>query len=737
MRHIRNNCSPTRGQPRSLSPFNVQTDYDLLFDLPLDIEWHRFEARVGIADWASGSWQPGFSARFLLIDDEAQCSLWESTDSLEPWAPTELCSVLLDTLEHLGEMPVRRLCLRVQCGVPPTGAMWIEPTITVLKPGFGTGSRVLPALTDAGSAEDNDSEEEGLCGVASSVVSSWYELFVGVLTCEIASSLQCKDLARLMCARCFGAATQQNMWHFTFASNFHVGYARYFLHPLRGQTQPPPEVVQAATTQSTGPSGRSGGGSGGRGRHSGHTLLPSGRSSPSRTPGRANREPSRAPPSPPPATPGVGHTGVASSRPRGFVSPSPMRPQPAVDNTRFQSTTSKVQAAGSFVPVWALEFFDWRQICKRFHLSQLLCVSVNFQVFNGMTPAGFVKDSGEPLHASPGAHGQGHSLRYGWNIHYGADHFLSCPSAVVAHRSPLGVAGVPSSVATVRGTAGPEPLAMTPMVSEKDSCVVLEQSSSQVRPQWSLEVDAGHYIVVATVGDRNVGFWANLEVGGHPLFSNDWVEPGSFKSRCMQCVVVHGRITVGSCARIKNVGRDREELPCSDTVPSEHEMSPRGASPWPRSDFLSRGTRLVSVRIVSVPLAREVERERSHMVSELNQKISESRARVDSVRQAQTVQTTPLATPVSIDPSSTDPRGATILDREYSRAQSKLAELHVQKALKLFAIVAMCRHGWLHAPRKLISEVDHRRTAEQVAEPHSENSVFPVSESVDGAALSS
>ena len=26
----------------------------------------------------------------------------------------------------------------------------------------------------------------------------------------------------------------------------------------------------------------------------------------------------------------------------------------------------------------------------------------------------------------------------------------------------------------------------------------------KVRPQWSLEVEAGHYIVVATVGDRNV-----------------------------------------------------------------------------------------------------------------------------------------------------------------------------------------------------------------------------------------
>ena len=31
---------------------------------------------------------------------------------------------------------------------------------------------------------------------------------------------------------------------------------------------------------------------------------------------------------------------------------------------------------------------------------------------------------------------------------------------MVAHRSPLGVAGVPPSVATVRGTAGPEPMAM-------------------------------------------------------------------------------------------------------------------------------------------------------------------------------------------------------------------------------------------------------------------------------------
>merc|ERR1712129_537069 len=89
------------------------------------------------------------------------------------------------------------------------------------------------------------------------------------------------------------------------------------------------------------------------------------------------------------------------------------------------------QAVGGFAPLWAIEVFDWWQICKKFHLAQLPCVSVNFQMFNGATPAGFVKDSGETLHVPKGLHVQSLALRCGWNIPLGAEFFLSCPSAVV------------------------------------------------------------------------------------------------------------------------------------------------------------------------------------------------------------------------------------------------------------------------------------------------------------------
>merc|ERR1711953_334970 len=82
------------------------------------------------------------------------------------------------------------------------------------------------------------------------------------------------------------------------------------------------------------------------------------------------------------------------------------------------------------------------------------------------------------------------------------------------------------------------------MASEKDSCVVLPYSG-QIKPMWTLEVDPGQYIVVATVGDRNVGFHAQLEVGGQPLFCGEWSEAGYFKSRCILCAAFRGAITVG------------------------------------------------------------------------------------------------------------------------------------------------------------------------------------------------
>jgi len=363
---------------------------------------------------------------------------------------------------------------------------------------------------------------------------------------------------------------------------------------------------------------------------------------------------------------------------------------------------------GGYVPFWALEIFDWRQICKRFHMAQLMCVSVNFQMFNCATPAGFVKDSGEVFNAPRGVHAQG-ALRYGWNLQLGADHFLSRPSAVVAHRSPLGVAGVPPNVATVRGTAGPEPLAMTPMASEKDSSVVLPQPQAaalgQVRPVWTLEVDPGHYIVVVTVGDRNVGFAAHLEVGGQPVFAGDWIEAGTFKSRCILCVASRGAIVVGPYwARCGRGDRGDEAMllgSCDVTGLSgevaaaarhhderatgprhESEGSPRAGAGSPRAtrgDVLARGTRLVSLRIVAAPLAREVERERRPMLLELNQKVTEARARVEGIRQA------------LHDPTMTDPRGAGLLEREIGRAQAKLSEFHAQKALKLISMIAMCR----------------------------------------------
>ncbi|CAE8738073.1 unnamed protein product, partial [Polarella glacialis] len=336
--------------------------------------------------------------------------------------------------------------------------------------------------------------------------------------------------------------------------------------------------------------------------------------------------------------------------------------------------------------------FDWRQICRIFYLAQLLCANINFQLFNCNTPPGFVKDSGDVLHAPRALQCQGQTFRCGWNVPLGPDHFLSRPSAVVAHRSPLGTAGVPPSVATVRGTAGPEPLATTPMVSDKDSSVVLPLAlPGHIRPQWTLEVDPGRYLVMATVGDRNVGFAAYLEVGGQALFSGEWIEAGIFKSRCLVFETTHGAITVGThCARRDS--RDEASSSYQDAASeatSFHSLvdsppspsgggSPRCASPrglqlrpTSRGDAMARGTRLVSLRVAAMPLAREVERERKPAMSELSQKIAESRSRVDAARHA-----------MSQDP---------LAERELARATSKVLELQAQKAMKLFSLIAIHR----------------------------------------------
>merc|ERR1712232_87489 len=113
--------------------------------------------------------------------------------------------------------------------------------------------------------------------------------------------------------------------------------------------------------------------------------------------------------------------------------------------------------------------------------------------------------------------------------------------------------------------------------------------------------------------------------------------------------------------------------------------SPRaGRTTWGSVDSLAKGTRLVSMRIAAVPLVREVERERRSMFTELNQKILEAKARLDAVG--------PTIVSASAGSMSS---AAWTQEREHSRTQAKLeaklSELHAQKALKLFSMIAMCR----------------------------------------------
>lgn len=249
---------------------------------------------------------------------------------------------------------------------------------------------------------------------------------------------------------------------------------------------------------------------------------------------------------------------------------------------------------------------------------------------------------------------------------------------------------------------------MTPMVSEKDSCVMLPHSG-QVKPQWALEVDPGQYIVMATVGDRNVGFSAHLEVGGLPLFCGEWIEAGAFKSRCIICAALHGAITVAphwlrceqnepaplSCdPTVARPGSPATVTEAAGAIRHDSPPSPQGGSPLRarpgsprqvrneatqggsprqvRGEAMARGTRLVSLRVVAVPLAREVERERRPMFAELNQKLMEARMRVESLRKQAAAQQCPP-------------------ERELWRAEAKLAELHVQKAMKLFSMIPICK----------------------------------------------
>lgn len=676
--------------PRAASPFDPRCDFDVLLHLPQDVGWHRFEAHVGVADHAAGTWTPGSRAKFLLIDEDTQVVFWESSDMLEPWAPTEHCSVLLasacddpDLGGHCGGVEhhtlPRRLCLRVSCTMPPDGALWIDPIVTMLRRGG--------AETPSTAAGKVGLEEAGAPGECSGEVPEgkhmpklgpqmhtqpWDDFFVGELGFEIVVNLQCRDFARLLAARFVDGALQQLLWHSLFVHNFRSAYQRYFLRPLQGHPRPQALPIMGSWSALRSQRGSVNSSSGGP------RLRCYGSTSPPRAPAGTRHCPQMA--QPPPR--GSNGSPVAMERqPAGSATAAHEAPQPA---SRTSASCAVAAAAtrtppGSFAPLWAIEVFDWRQICRRFHLAQLLCVNVNFQLFNCTTPAGFVKDSGETLHTPKGTHGQTLALRCGWNIQLGAEHFLSCPTAVVAHRSPLGVAGMPPNVATVRGTAGPEPLAMTPMVSEKDSSVVLPQAGfpGQVRPQWTLEVDPGQYLVVATVGDRTVGFSANLEICGQPLFSGEWIEAGSFKSRCVLCSALRGAITVSP--HWPRGGRDRDEATGSEVVVplveagTRHESpslpSPRGSSPPrpARNDALARGTRLVSLRVVAVSLAREVARERNLALSELSSKLLEARSKVEELFESR------------------------VLDRELCRAQAKLADIQVQKAFKLLSMMAMCK----------------------------------------------
>ncbi|CAK9072045.1 unnamed protein product [Durusdinium trenchii] len=609
--------------PRAASPFNPHTDYDVHIELAHG-PWHRFETRVGVADEFFSRWPSNCRAKFQLIDEDEKSLLWESSETLEPWAPTELCSVVL------GDRGARHLCLRVRCPSPPDGAVWIEPAVTCAR-----RRRPSPALP-------------------------WEEFFAGEMLLEVVSRLACRDVARVLASSKAVSQMQQAAWHCAFAHSFRQAYVRYFLGPLRKQPSTGIQWVGGGSAAPTAQNGTFTFAPGSRVRAAVRTLHR------------------------PPERPSVPLRSGRGSFPLGLAA----------------CCHSCRAGGGVLLPQGASEVFDWRQICRRFYLAQLPCASVNFQLFNCTTPNGFVKDSGEMLHVPRAYHGQSPPLRCGWNIQLAAAHFQSQPSAVVPHRSPLGAAGVPPSVATVRGTAGPEPLAMTPLVSEKDSAVILPMAlPGQLKLQWTLEVDPGRYLVVVTVGDRHVGFAAHLEMAGLPIFSGEWVEPGSFKSRCVVCETRHGAITLGQhTSKAWSSGLHKDEhvsmarlaasdglletmaSPATSDSPPQAAGSPRldrhaahaaRASPpspaSPSADALAKGTRLVSVRAASVVLVREMEKERKATFTELSAKITEARLRVDGLRQA-----------LESGPTSQ-------LERELHRAFSKLAELQAQNALKLFS----------------------------------------------------
>lgn len=771
---------PQRRVPYPAPPFNPVTDHDLLFELPRDVPWVRFEAVVGLADSSSDIWAGG-RAKFLLIDEDTQIVRWESSDAFEPWSPTELCSVHFgstcpvsaahntytetdgdasvcarnsrphaSTSNQASQAPMRKICLRVSCPFPPDGALWMDPVVTaqadrtaglkgcIQRHYPGGDCNVLRSST-SGDIADRESGKQPL------EPKLWGEIVLCELAIETVAYLQVRELARLLCVCFVDQFLQQQLWHLVFFHCFKPSYMRHFHRPLQGQ--PRPSALPQAIPGSPGPSpsaapcqfGLVQGSVDSVHAGSGPGLTNLGSNQRARVnPRRGQQSPRQRIRTSRQSGGGSDRTGHAAAHPATSPGSPVFRHSP---NSLFGGAWTGSAAGGiwvagsawtSFVPAWALDAFDWRQICRRFHLAQLLCLSVNFQTFNGMTPAGFIKDSGETLRYSAKSGGVGqHSHagafssapRCGWNVPLGVDSFSSRPpAAVVAHRSPLGVSGMPPNVATVRGTAGPEPLATTPAVSERDSSVILPFGPAvacQIRPQWNLEVEPGIYLVAATVGDRHVGFNASLEVGGQQVFDNDWIEAGTFRSRCLLCVASRGVISVGphwpyrtdDCAPSSPLGAmpgetsfmpaEQVRSPRVGEVGIRHE-SPRSLSPTPAlsptsgvasglspsrasREVSARGTRLVSLRVVSAALSREVAREKCWTLAELSGRVSEAKCRVEEVLDARTrllAQSTSIADCAS---------SLNVLDRELMRAHGKYADLHVQKVLKLCSLIAMIR----------------------------------------------
>lgn len=308
-----------------------------------------------------------------------------------------------------------------------------------------------------------------------------------------------------------------------------------------------------------------------------------------------------------------------------------------------------------------------------------------------MTPPGFLKDCGEAFRARPYLGGVAH----GWNLSLGADHFVGYPSQ---QRSSL-----PGGSAGAAPT-GPDPTAPGPAaVSEKDSCAVLPPyhagcgCSMPVRPQWSLEVEPGQYLVIVSVGDRFQGFPAYVEVGTSQIFRGEWVEAAEFRSRCVLCETATGLITVSApgpapkgpkppIAGSKSP-RQTQQQECCGSDPNCPHLELGGCGSGSFHAGSGRGTRLVSVRVVSLALIREVERDLRHngVFLGVNQKISDREAKLEQLLQSRL-------------------QGHAVADRELGRALQKLDALKAEKALRLHSLTAAYKrvsHPYIYAdPRE-------------------------------------